>query len=247
MEEALVVNWITRAFARLLFILDVTNKAPKEAQQAIDAFKASLQVRRLAKDVEGIDHLSVVKDIYMGRSYHEIAGRAQESLTDVKVLDTSSSAYVNVTPIEYYRSKVLMALRTPKAYLGLEEDINAKATLTQEDRRYSKFLMRIQSVLSEGIARTIDLQLAVLGFEPHSVPYVIQWPIPAWTDIAEDAQALSDYAQADAQYAKLGVVDKKYIATKHLRMTDTEWEAVRGRAEQEQLSQGVEGEEDDTN
>jgi len=247
MEEALVVNWITRAFARLLFILDVSNKAPREAQKAIEEFKTSLQVRRLAKNVEGVDHLSVVKDIYLGRSYHEIAGRAQKSLTDVKVLDTSSSAYTNITPIDYYRSKVLMALRTPRAYLGLEEDINAKATLTQEDRRYSRFLVRIQSVLTEAISRTIDLQLAVLGIDPKTIPYVIQWPVPAWTDIVDDAEALRNYAEADKAYGELGVIDRQFIATKHLRMTETEWENVRTRIEAEgPLSTGETGDDDES-
>jgi len=233
MEEALVINWITRAFARLLFTLDVTNKPEQEAKQAIDNFKRSLQSRQIAKDVVGMDQLSVVKDIFIGQSYHDIGGRAEKSLTDAKVLDTSSTGYAQIKPIEYYRSKILMALRTPPPYLGIEEFINAKATLTQEDRRYQRFLRRIQNVLTQGIKQTVNLQLALNAIDPRKVPYVVTWWTPSWSDVAEDAQAMSNYAQADAAFRTMGVVDRKWIATRHLRMSDTEWNQMDARVEED--------------
>ena len=229
MEEALVINWITRAFARLLFQLDVTGKSPKEARKAIHDFKRSLQTRRIAKDVEGAEQLSIVTDIFIGKSYQEIGGKAYEGLTDAKVLDTSSTGYMQLAPIEYYRSKILMSLRTPKAYLGLEKDINAKATLIQQDRRYAKFLRRIQSVLSEAIAATINLQLAAYGIDPTTVPYVIAWPQTSWSDIVEDSEALLNYAKADEILLPMGVVDEPHIGRKHLRMSQVEWDQMQKR------------------
>jgi hypothetical protein len=224
MEEALVINWITRAFARLLFTLDVTGKSPKEAQKAIHDFKRSLQTRRIAKDVEGVEQLSVVKDIFIGRSYLEIGGRAQPGLTDAKVLDTSSTGYMQLGPIDYYRSKILMDLRTPKAYLGLEEDVNAKATLVQEDRRYARFLRRIQDVLSYGISFTIDLQLAAYGIE---VPqYTVHWPTPSWSDVVEDSEAMLNYARAAEVFLPIGAIDVPYISRKWLRMSQAERDKI---------------------
>lgn len=228
MEEALVINWITRAFARLLFSLDVTGKSPKEAIKAIHDFKRSLQTRRIAKDVEGVEQLSVVKDIFIGKSFQEIGGRAYPGLTDAKVLDTSSTGYMQLGPIEYYRSKLLMDLRTPKAYLGLEKDINAKATLIQQDRRYARFLRWIQSVVTyEGIRPTIDLQLAMLGVDPTTVPYVISWPTPSWSDRLEDSEALLNYANAIEILKGQEVINNDYIARKLLRMSQVEWDQMK--------------------
>jgi len=234
MEEALVINWITRAFARLLFILDITGKSPQEAQEYLRQFKRSLQTRRIARDTEGVQQLSIVQDIFMGKAYHEIGGRAEEGLTDVKVLDTSTTAYSNMDALEYYRSKVLMSLRTPKAYLGLEEDINAKATLIQEDRRYAKFLERIQGVLNEGISRTINLQLLLKGIDPQTVPYVIQWPTPVWTDIVDEGTAMNNFAQAAMSFSQLGVVDPEWLALHFLKMSRTEWNELKARMGGEQ-------------
>ena len=229
MEEALVINWITRAFARLLFMLDVTGKTPKEAQASIREFMANLQTRKIAKDVQGVEQLSIVKDICVGRSYHEIGGKAQEGLTDVKVLDTSSTGYMNLAAIDYYRSKILMSLRTPRAYLGLEEDVNAKATLVQEDRRYAKFIMKVQGLLTEGIRETIDLQLALQGVDPTKVQYIVEWPSQGWTDLVEDSEALLNYAKADEILLKLGVIDREYIGTRQIGLSSVEFDAMQGR------------------
>lgn len=233
MEEALVINWITRAFARLLFKLDVTGKSPKEAQADIRTFKKSLQTRRIAKDVEGVEQLSIVKDIFVGSSYHEFGGKAQEGLTDVKVLDTSSTGYMNLSAINYYRSKILMSLRTPRAYLGLEEDVNAKATLVQEDRRYAKFIMQIQAMLTVGIRETIDLQLALQGVDPGNVKYLVEWPAQGWTDLVERSEALLNYAKADELLLPSKLIDREHVATTQLGMSTVQWDAMKERIKQD--------------
>ena len=233
MEEALVINWITRAIARLLFTLDVTGKSPKEAQAAIREFMRSLQTRRIAKDVEGVEQLSIVKDICIGRSYHEMGGKTQEGLTDVKVLDTSSTGYMNLSAIDYYRSKIIMSLRTPKAYLGLEEDVNAKATLVQEDRRYAKFIMQIQALLTLGIRQTIDLQLALQGVDPTKVQYIVDWPAQGWTDLVERSEALLNYAKADEILLPMKLIDREHVATTQMNMSSVQWDAMKERIEDE--------------
>jgi hypothetical protein len=229
MEEALVINWVTRAFARLLFVLDVTGKSDREAQDAIEEFKRTLNRKQITHGDDRAEQLSVVKDIFVGRSYREVAGKGEVGLTDVRVLDTSSVAYQNMSAIDYYRSKVLMAVRTPKAYLGLEADINAKATLVQEDRRYSRFIRRIQMVIGEAVNHMIWMQLLLTGMEPENINVRIQWPAESWSDIVEDSQAQANFAQADSTYLQMGVVDKEWIAMNHLRMTRAMWDQVSAR------------------
>jgi len=229
MEEALVINWLTRAFARLLFVLDVTDKTPTEAAAHIREFKNQLLTRKIAKGVEGVEQLSVVKDIFIGRAYHEIGGRAQEGLADVKVLDTSSTGFSNLAAIEYYRGKVVMSMRVPPAYLGLEENINAKATLEQQDRRFARTIRALQTKLSTAIKHTIDLQLLLKGLDPKKVPFYIMWPPTAIGDSVAAAQALFLNAKADALLMEKNVIDPEYVATRHLNMKQVEWEAMEAR------------------
>lgn len=122
MEEALVVNWLTRAFARILFKLDVTGKTPQEAQAYLEAFMQKLN-RRSGTDME---RMTVAKDIAIGLSYHDMGGKREPSRDDVQVLDTSNTGFWNITAVEYWRDKFITATGVPKAHLGLEQDINAK-------------------------------------------------------------------------------------------------------------------------
>jgi len=245
MEEALVINWLTRAFARLLFILDVTDMTEKEATAHIRNFKNQLLTRKIAKGVEGVEQLSVVKDIFIGRAYHEIGGRAQEGLANVKVLDTSSTGFSNLGAIKYYRGKVVMSMRVPPAYLGLEEDINSKATLEQQDRRFARTIQAIQTLLSSAIKHTIDLQLILKGLDPKSIPYYIMWPPTAIGDSVAAAQALHYNAQADKDLVEMGVIDPEYVATRHLNMKQVEWEALKARLVAKENTDAVDNREEE--
>jgi hypothetical protein len=231
MEEALVINWLTRAFARLLFILDVTGKTPKESEAYIKKFAQSLTTRQISSGTQGDETLSVVKDIYIGRTMHEMGGKAYEGMTDVKVLDTSNTGFMNLTAIEYYQNKVLTSLRVPKAHIGLERDVNAKATLQQQDRRFARVLRRIQQLLSEAIAHTIDLQLALQGIDPAKIAYRIMWPSPSWEDLLDESAAVKNFTEADTQLLDRGLVDRRYVQSRHLRMSDSE--IARADAERE--------------
>jgi len=238
MEEALVINWLTRAFARLLFILDVTGKTPSEAESYIKAFATSLTTRNITSGVKGEAALSVVKDIYIGRAMHDMGGRLYPGQTDVKILDTANSGFLNLSPIEYYQNKVLTALRVPKAHLGLERDINAKSTLQQQDRRFLRILRRIQSMLSEAIEHTVKLQLALLGVDPDSVEFLVMWPTPSWADMLDESMAAKNFAEADGLLLDRGLVDNEFVQTRHLRMSSVEIERIKRAPKPKLLPEG---------
>jgi hypothetical protein len=227
MEEALVINWLTRAFARLLFILDITGKAPDEAEQYIEAFKSKLLTKSISSGVDGSEELSVVKDIFIGRGYQDVGGKYEAGLADVKVLDTTSTGFWNLNAIEYYRGKILTSVRVPKAHLGLEKDINAKATLQLQDRRFARTVRNVQSLLSAAIDHTIKLQLVLLDYDPSEIRYSIMWPSPAWADEVDTSTAVKNYAQADDVLIKNGVITPEYAAIEHLHVAPSEWDTMK--------------------
>lgn len=231
MEEAVVINWLTRAFSRLLFIVDVTNQSPKQAQATIDEFRARLTTQKVASGVQGTENLTVVKDIFIGNPYREFAGKALPGLNDVKVLDTSSTGFWNLAAVEYFQQKILTALRVPKAHLGLERDINAKSTLVLQDKRFARTIRRIQDVMGELIRHTIELQLRLFGIDPATVPFEIQWPAPAWLDDVDLSTVLSNVAQAAEKLIPMGVVDAEFIHLFILHTPRAVWEALKKRIE----------------
>jgi len=228
MEEALVINWLTRAFARLLFIIDTTGKGPVDAQKAIEDFKRTLKTRQVATDTKGVEQLSVVKDVFIAKGYIESGGRTQPGMTDVKVLDTSNTGFWNLSAIEYYQNKIITSLKVPKAHLGIERDINAKATLQQQDRRFARTVRRVQSMLSLSIQHTINLQLLMWGLDPASVEYKVVWPAPSWEDEQEKSVTTKNYMDAAVIGLKHGIVNHEYIRANWLGMSQKQLKELEG-------------------
>jgi len=229
MEQALVINWITRAFARLVFSIDVTGLSEREAMLKIQKFKRQLSMTKIDTGTTERESLSVAKDIFIGKAFRDFGGDHKAGLTGVEALDTSSSTFQRLDPIEYYRNKIVMATRVPKAYFGIEEDINAKATLVREDLRFAHTLRSCQSLVTEVVSAAVRLSLLLQGFNPRDYPFSVWWIDPTAADPVERASAYSNTAKGDMVYVKLGVVDAQYIAEKHVGMSSAEWEQVKIR------------------
>ena len=237
MQEALCVNWLTRAFARLLFEIDVTGKEPLEAQQAIMAFKNALTTEKVASGVLSDKEMSVVKDLFIGKSYHDLAGQTMPGLTGVKVLDTASTGFSNLDPVEYFQTAIITSLRVPKAYLGLERDINAKSTLSYQDRRFARTVRRVQAMLSEYVVHVVNLTLILKGVDPTKMKFTVEWPNPSRMDVADEATAMASFANAASTLINLGICDPEYVALQMINMTPAQWAGVKERVAELQAKQ----------
>jgi hypothetical protein len=169
------------------------------------------------------------KDIAMGNAYTNLNGQWQPSLNKVSVLDTSNSGFWNITAIEYWRNKFISATGVPKAHLGLEAEINAKATLQWQDVRFARTVRRIQSLLSEFISNLIDLEFLLHGIDPRTVPYKIEWVSPSLLDRLENAQALNYTAQAVEKLLATNVVDREWLRINALHQTPSEAQELERR------------------
>jgi hypothetical protein len=234
MEESLVINWLTRAFTRLLFKLDVTGKTEKEAQLYIKTFMKELTTRSLTAKTKGFLHMVVAKDIAIGQQRNSFGGRWEESLNDVKVLDTTNTGFTNITAIEYFRDKFVSGTGVPRAHLGLEKDINAKATLEWQDRRFSRTVRRIQSLMSEFIIYLIRMELALRGLDWRKVKPNIRWENPATTDEFTDSQTFLNNTMAAQTMDALGIFDPQWFLKKRLKLSPEEIENYKPRASPKQ-------------
>ncbi len=236
MEEALVINWLTRAFARLLFQLDTTGMSRVEAQQYLKAFMDQLSRRTISEDSIGTERLSVAKDLAIGNSWENLGGKWEQTQNDVKVLDTSNTGFWNISAVEYWRNKLMIATGVPKAHLNVEEDISNVGTLKWQDERFAKTVRRVQMMLSGFLHHLIDLELVLHGIQPETVNYVVEWPTPSTQDEEDRANTLLYKAQAAEIMLRNGVVDVEHVQEHWLNISP----AQRQRINQE-TSNGREG------
>jgi hypothetical protein len=231
MDEAMTINWLTRAFVRMVFYIDVSKMPPEAAQAKIDEVKRAITYQ----EKQGGDYdrkvLSVLQNVFLGVSYHEHGMNEWDpSLTKVDTIDTSGSGLENLDPLKYYRNRIMMSTRVPKAYFGVEEDINAKATLIREDIRFCNVLRNIQGVLTAGIKHTVMTAAAIQG-----IPYAeakgmrVRWFTPGGLDPLEESNRRYNNARADQLYREMEVIDRQWIGQHSLDMTEEEFTVVNAR------------------
>jgi hypothetical protein len=226
MEEALVINWLTRAFARLKFQVDTTGLPQKEAMQKVREMKDAVTRRTASTNYEGAHRLSTVQDLFIGNGYTNQGGRWEKSLNDVSVIDTSNTGFWNIAAVEYWRTKLVTATGVPKAHLGIEQDINAKATLQWQDERFAKTIRRVQMMGSEIIHNTINLELMLQGIDPLTVPYVVEWPSPSMQDETERADVYNALGMAATNIITNEIMTPDQVREKLFRMTPAQRDAA---------------------
>ncbi|NIX55344.1 MAG: hypothetical protein GWN14_05275 [candidate division Zixibacteria bacterium] len=119
----------------------------------------------------------------------------------VESLDGQQNYHRIINVLEYFEDKLFVVVGVPKSYMGIERDVNAKATLIQQELEFGRALRRIQSAWAQIYRRDIyDLQFRMLlgtSFDPKS--YTIEFPNPSKVD--EKLQA--EIRKLDAETAKL--------------------------------------------
>ena len=157
-EDAMLVYRVVRSPERRVFYVDVGNVPPEEVPNYMEQVQATLKKSQVVdKDSGRVDlrynPLSVDEDYYL-------PVRGTESGTRIDTLAGGANATA-IEDVEYIQKKLFAALKIPKAYLGYDEGLGAKATLSQEDIRFSRTIARIQ--------RTVVAEQA------SSYTFILQW------------------------------------------------------------------------
>ena len=75
--------------------------------------------------------------------------------------------------LDYFRQKLFGAARVPAAYAGFPGEINAKATLVQQDVRFARGLKRFQRAQVQGMRTLLEIHYSLLaGSNPELDPDV---------------------------------------------------------------------------
>lgn len=229
MEDGLVITRLTRAPLRYKHLIDTEGLTPDEAENHVDKVRRKLRKRRTINPKTGkmdleYNPMSAEEDIF-------VATR-QGSPANVEVLQGQSNLGV-LEDIKYFQNKKLAGMKVPKAYLSIEKEINAKATLTQQDVQFARTVRRLQYSFQEGVKQIFDLALSLNGISPDTVEYTIGMPVINTTD------ELLKW-QIEATKVKIGMLLKtttnipnRWIYRELLGMTDDEIDQLEIETEDE--------------
>lgn len=165
-EDAMLVYRIVRAPERRIFYIDVGNIPPDEIENYMEQNKSALKRNMVVDRTNGKGDLRYnpmsVNDDYF------LPVRGGDTGTRIETLAGGQNTAA-VEDVEYIQKKLFAALNVPKAYLGYDESIGSKATLAQEDIRFSRKVARIQKVIISELNKVAMIHLYSHGFTDEDI------------------------------------------------------------------------------
>jgi len=162
MEDAMLIHRIMRAPEKRIFKVDVGNLPPNEVENFMQKIISKMKRTPVIDQDTGDYNLrynleSTTEDYFM-------PVRGGDSGTEIETLPGLSNDNA-IEDIEYLRNKLMAALRIPKAFLGYEEEVNAKATLAAEDVRFARTIERLQKIAVSELTKVAIVHLYTQGFD----------------------------------------------------------------------------------
>lgn len=161
-EDAMLLQRIMRAPERRIYKIDIGNIAPEEVDGYVRDFINSVKKVPYIDQTTGDYNLkfnlqNMLEDFYL-------PVRGSDSGTSIDTLAGLNSQNYN-DDVEYSKSKVLAALKIPKAWLGYDESIDGKANTAGLDIRFASTIERIQKVVASELYKIAVIHLVTQGID----------------------------------------------------------------------------------
>lgn len=237
-EDAMLVYRIIRAPERRVFYIDVGNVPPEDVATYLEQAKNSLKREPVVNKADGrvdlrYNPMSVDEDYFL-------PVRGGESGTKIDTLSGGQNTAA-IEDVEYIQKKLFAALKIPKAYLGYDEDIGSKATLAQEDIRFSRSIARIQRTVISELNKLAMVHLYSHGFTGDTlIDFELKLSNPSSIAQQQKLELISTRFDI-AGKAPEGLVDRRWIQKNVMHLTDEEIEYIaQGRVEDKELDADIE-------
>ena len=219
LEDAMMVYRIVRAPERRIFYIDVGNVPPEERQNYLEQAQTSLKKNSVVDKSTGkvdLRYNSLAQD-----EDYFIPVVGGESGTKIDTLAGGVNAAA-IEDVEYFEKKLFSALKVPKAYLGYDENIGSKATLSQEDIKFANIIHKIQKMIISELNKIAMVHLYCNGFDGDELlDFQLQLNNPSSIAQLQKLELIKTKFEI-AGSAPEGAVDREYIRKKILGLTDDE-------------------------
>ena len=224
-EDAMLVYRVVRSPERRVFYIDVGNVPPEEIPGYMEQVQTSLKKSQVVdRDTGRVDlrynPLSVDEDYYL-------PVRGTESGTKIDTLAGGQNATA-IEDVEYIQSKLFAALKVPKAYLGYDEGLGAKATLSQEDIRFSRTISKIQRTVISELNKIAIIHLFCNGFQGEDLlDFELRLSNPSTIAQQQKLELFrSRFEIAGTATQVEGLVDREWIRKNLFNMNSEEIEGI---------------------
>ena len=165
-EDAMLVYRVVRAPERRVFYIDVANVPPENVPMYVEEQRRNLRTSQVVDRTTGrvdlrYNPLSVDEDYF-------IPVRGGDTGTKIDTLAGGQNTAA-VEDVAYIQKKLFAALKIPRAYLGYDELLSSKATLAQEDIRFSRTINVIQKTILAELNKLAIIHLYAHGYDAEDL------------------------------------------------------------------------------
>ena len=147
--------------------------------------------------------------------------RGGDSGTNIENL--AGLEYATIEDIDYLKNKLFAALKIPKAYLGYEENIAGKATLTTEDVRFARTIERIQRTVISELTKIAIVHLYSQGIQDSEmVNFELQLVNPSFIYEQEKVNLWSEKIRLAQDIQGLNMLSKDWVYDNIFKLSDAE-------------------------
>jgi hypothetical protein len=216
-EDAMLVYRVIRSPERRVFYIDVGNVPPEEVPNYMEQVQTTLKRSQVVDKKTGrvdlrYNPLSVDEDYFL-------PVRGTETGTKIDTLAGGTNQN-DINDVEYVQKKLFAALKIPKAYLGYEEALSSKATLAQEDIRFSRSIARIQRTIIAELNKIAIITLYVKGYDGDDlIDFELKLSNPSTIAQQQKLELIRTRFEIAGTMPE-GIVDKRWVRKNVLGLTD---------------------------
>ena len=231
LEDAILIYKLSRAPSRYAFYIDVGELDNTRGLAYVNQIKNGFIKKKFLNPTTGkldMRHnpLAMDEDFF-------IPVRNGKESTRIEMLQGPD--YSEVETVEYHRDKLVAGLKVPKAYLGFGGEAT-RASLSSEDIRFARTVMRIQREIRTGYRQALRVHLMAIGADADRLEYEVQMSVPSAILELAKLEVLS--ATADVAQRMGEQVSTRWILTKLYKFSEEEAIRLMQEREEEQLRRG---------
>ncbi|NBT36322.1 MAG: hypothetical protein EBT03_12455, partial [Betaproteobacteria bacterium] len=195
--------------------------------------------KKVLKSSQVIDRQSGRVDVrYNPMSVEEdyfLPVRGGESGTKIDTLAGGQNAAA-VEDVTYIQKKLFAALKIPKAYLGYDESLSSKATLAQEDIRFSRTVSVIQKTIIAELNKLAIIHLYSHGYDADDlVNFTLRLSNPSTVAQMQKLELWKSKFEIAGASLGEGMASKTFARKEILGLTDEQIQEIDAQRYQEKI------------
>ena len=231
-EDAMLVYRVIRSPERRVFYIDVGNVPPEEIENYMQQAKSALRSSQVVDKKTGrvdlrYNPLSVDEDYFL-----PVRGGVDGTKIDTLAGGQNTTA---IEDVEYIQKKLFAALKVPKAYLGYDEMLSSKATLAQEDIRFSRTINKVQRVVISELNKIAAVHLFANGFDGEDlIDFTLKLSNPSTIAQQQKLELFRTKFEIAGQSPE-GMLSRDYLRKRVLGLTNEEIGIIEKQKEEDKI------------